>query len=140
MSKRSFTEYSSPTRQYQKREPTQLSAPVMALANLPQSKLLESLGVTPKYVLNEFMKIVNQDDDLSNKLKAIKPLMKELGVDIDGTAAQGITNNIIVMPAEITKKFNLNPINVIPDAPASPTVHEIINSEESPIEEELNAK
>jgi hypothetical protein len=89
------------------RLPAPLQAPEMALSTLKDSELLKSLGVTPKYVLNEFMKIVNQDDDLSNKLKAIKPLAKEIGIDIDGTQQGGITNNIIVMPAEITKKFNL---------------------------------
>lgn len=84
-----------------------LIVPKMALQDLPESKLLDSLGVTKTYVLNEYMKIVNQDDDLSNKLKAIKPLVKEIGIDIDGNTPGGTINNIIVMPAEITKKFNL---------------------------------
>jgi hypothetical protein len=89
-------------------EPKALIPPALALTDLPPSKLLQTLGVTPAYVLNEFMKIVNQDEDLSNKLKAIKPLVKEIGIDVDGTLPQGITNNIIVMPAEITKKFGLS--------------------------------
>jgi len=88
--------------------PMPLVVPKMDLQTLPKSELLTSLGVTTTYVLNEYMKIVNQDDDLSNKLKAIKPLVKEIGIDIDGTAQGGTINNIIVMPHEIVKKYQLS--------------------------------
>ena len=69
--------------------------------------MLKSLGVAQEYVLNEYMKVVNQDDDLPSKLKALKPLVKDIGIDLDGTQPAGITNNIIVMPGEIVKKHAL---------------------------------
>ena len=62
-----------------------MTLPSLKLAtSLKPSKLLKSLGVSPEYVRNEYMKIVNQDEDLSNKLKALKPLAKEIGLDVDG--------------------------------------------------------
>lgn len=93
-----------PTKQQDK---TPLVVPKMDLQMLPKSELLDSWGVTPKYLINEWMKVVNQDDDLTNKRKALEPLMPEVGLRIGNGEISGITNNIIVMPAEITKKFNL---------------------------------
>ena len=89
------------------RTTTMLTTAPRTPETIKPSTLLDSLGITPKYVLNEYMKIVNQDDDLSNKLKALKPLIKELGIDIDGALPAGIVNNIIVMPAEIVAKYKL---------------------------------
>lgn len=84
-----------------------LIVPKMALQKLPKSELLDSWGVTPQYLINEWMKVANQDDDLTNKRKTLEPLMKEVGLHVNGDQPGGITNNIIVMPAEITKKFKL---------------------------------
>lgn len=107
------------------KEPTQLTPPTLLPSDLKESPLLDSLGVSKKYVLNEYMKVVNQDDDLPSKLKALKPLAKEIGIDMDGTQPGGITNNIIVMPGEIVQKHALSsqiiegdlPTPTLPDLP-----------------------
>lgn len=50
--------------------------------------LHKMLGVSPEITRSEFMVIVNQKDDLTNKLKALKPLLKDIGVDIDSAEKQ----------------------------------------------------
>jgi hypothetical protein len=95
-------------------EPHQLQVPEMTPPAFKESTLLKDLGITPKYVLHEYMKVVNQDEDLGAKLKAIKPLAKEIGLDLDGVPGQGITNNIIVMPQEIVSKYKLDLSNIPP--------------------------
>lgn len=105
----------------QEYQPTELISPLRDLVPLPESKLLDSIGVSPAYVINEYMKIVNQDDDLSNKLKSLKPLVKELGIDIDGSEKAGITNNIIVMPQQIVEKYKLSSSVIEADLPTPPS-------------------
>lgn len=125
MSRRSRTFPSIPNPQ--EYQPTELISPLRDIVALPQSKLLDSIGVSPAYVINEYMKIVNQDDDLSNKLKSLKPLVKELGIDVDGGDKAGVTNNIIVMPQQIVEKYQLSSNVIEADVPTPPT-------EESPME------
>ncbi len=114
---RTFPSISNP----QEYQPTELISPLRDIVALPQSKLLDSIGVSPAYVINEYMKIVNQDDDLSNKLKSLKPLVKELGIDVDGGDKAGVTNNIIVMPQQIVEKYQLSSNVIEADVTTPPT-------------------
>lgn len=123
MLKRSYSKqkgsYPSDYQHPSEKPPTELTVPDgthnIDLMKVPSSALLEMHGIKPKYLINEYMKIVNQDDDLSNKLKALTPLMREIGINTSPTDPDSkITNNIFVMPAEITKKFNLTPLETTP--------------------------
>jgi hypothetical protein len=116
-SKRPYNKFSSLEPQdYQhpsEKPPKELSVPpgthLQDQSLLPKSTLLEMHGIKPKYLINEWMKIVNQDDDLTNKRRALEPLMREIGINTTPDESQSkVTNNIIVMPAEITKKFGLD--------------------------------
>ena len=62
--------------------------------NLPQSQKLKDLGVLPEVVLSEFLSVANQNKDFTNKLKALKPLLREIGIELDLTTAPA-NNNII---------------------------------------------
>lgn len=46
----------------------------------PRHKILELLGISANDVFFEYMKIVLQDKDLSNKLKALQPLLATQGI------------------------------------------------------------
>jgi hypothetical protein len=118
--------------------PRDLQAPPLAPDAMKESPLLKALGITEKYVLNEYMKVVNQDEDLSNKLKALRPLAKEIGLDLDGSTAPGITNNIIVMPNEIVKKHDLSTSIIVADIPPTPELLETTPS--SPYHDHQPAK
>ena len=49
-------------------------------SNNPKETLLQMVGVTPQQVIGEYMAIIRQDKDLTNKLKALQPLLKQLGI------------------------------------------------------------
>ncbi|MEK7111787.1 MAG: hypothetical protein AAB875_00510 [Patescibacteria group bacterium] len=53
--------------------------------------LHKMLGINPELTRKEFLVVANQRDDLSNKLKALKPLLKDIGLDLDITEKQ---NNV----------------------------------------------
>lgn len=84
-----------------------LVAPIMAPLQESKTPLHDKLGVTPEYTRREYMKIVNQDENLPAKLKAIAPLARELGLEADPTIAPSHQNIIIMMPAEIANKHQL---------------------------------
>jgi 2-hydroxy-3-keto-5-methylthiopentenyl-1-phosphate phosphatase len=46
----------------------------------PRNKILAMLNITEGDVYREFLKIVNQDKDLTNKLKALQPLLATQGI------------------------------------------------------------
>lgn len=71
-----------------------------SLARIPQSEKLRLLGITPEIVLHEYLKVANQDKDNTNKLRALKPLLKEIGIDLDLTTQPGTTNLIQVNVSE----------------------------------------
>lgn len=82
-------------------------APTLGTLTTGKTPLHEALGVSPEYTRGEYMKIVNQDDHLPTKLKALAPLAKELGISIDDDHSNQINNITIVMPAEIATKHRL---------------------------------
>lgn len=47
----------------------------------PRNKLLSLVGISENELLNEYMYIVKQNKDLTNKLKALTPLLKTVGVE-----------------------------------------------------------
>jgi len=46
----------------------------------PRNKILAMLNITEGDVFKEYLKIVNQDKDLTNKLKALQPLLATQGI------------------------------------------------------------
>jgi len=46
----------------------------------PRNKILAMLNITEGDVYREYLKIVNQDKDLTNKLKALQPLLATQGI------------------------------------------------------------
>lgn len=46
----------------------------------PRNKLLQLVKITEDQLMNEYMKIVLQDKDFTNKLKAMLPLLKTQGI------------------------------------------------------------
>lgn len=46
----------------------------------PSAMLLQTVGMTPGELINEFMFIVKQNKDLTNKLKALQPLLATQGI------------------------------------------------------------
>ncbi len=113
---RPYTKRTSPFPTW--REPSTLVAPPMAPLIREKTPLHDSLGVSPEYTRAEYMKIVNQDEHLPTKLKALAPLARELGLDT--TEGASPTTNIIIVPQEIVKKYALK-TQVIHDVPATPT-------------------
>lgn len=93
-----------------------LVAPPMSPLERTKTPLHDALGVSPEYTRTEYMKMVNQDEHLPTKLKAIAPLARELGLDTTEGAVS--TTNIIIVPQEIVKKYAL-PIQVIRDGEAT---------------------
>lgn len=70
------------------------------VSRIPQSEKLAALGILPELVLLEYLEVVNQRKDFSNKLKALKPLLHELGIDLDLSTQPASTNNIHVHVSE----------------------------------------
>ena len=76
-------------------------------SSLKQSKKLASLGVSPEFILGEWMWMANQREDITNKRKALEPLVREIGIDITPDGSGQGTNITIVMPQEIATKYAL---------------------------------
>lgn len=134
MPKRSYKQSTIPDYQHpDEKPPKSIVVPpdtyLQDTTKLPPSALLTMHGISPKYLIHEYMKVVNQDDDLTNKLKALTPLMREIGIDTSpkDDPSSKITNNIFVMPAEITKKFNLTPISTEPSPDTQLQSHDEID-------------
>ncbi len=88
----------------EKQDLTVPSLPPLVASKTP---LHDKLGVSPTYTRGEYMKIVNQDENLAVKLKAIAPLARELGLEADPTIAATTQTIIFMMPQEISQKHNL---------------------------------
>lgn len=84
-----------------------MSAPPMAPLTTGKTPLHDALGVTPEYTRREYMKIVNQDENLPAKLKAITPLARELGLEADPETQRNTQTIIFMMPQEISMKHKL---------------------------------
>src|ERR1035437_4701733 len=68
----------------------------------PRRDILKLVGLEQRDVIDEYMFIVNQNKDLTNKLKALVPLLKELGIVWDDKAVQvAPTLNLTVKERDI---------------------------------------
>jgi hypothetical protein len=84
-----------------------MTAPPMAPMEATKTPLHDSLGVSPEYTRREYMKIVNQDEHLPTKLKALAPLAREIGLEPNPEISNATQNIIIMMPPEIAQKHQL---------------------------------
>lgn len=60
-------------------------------AGIPQpeaSDLFTKIGMSREMIVNELVKVLKQDKDLNNKLKALTPFLQETGVTITGEQQQ----------------------------------------------------
>ncbi len=87
--------------------PKALTTPPLKPLQKAKTPLHEALGVSPEYTRAEYMKIVNQDENLAAKLKALTPLARELGLEQDPTIAATTQTIIFMMPTEISQKHHL---------------------------------
>lgn len=76
----------------------------------PMGTLLQRVGLTREDVLTEYLKIVFQDKDLTNKLKALVPLLKPEGIAWDEEHANTAPT------LNLTVKQNVEPVRPIADA------------------------
>lgn len=81
-------------------QPTELKATKLKLPPIKTDAPLHALlGVSTEFTRGELMFVVNQRDDLTNKLKAMKPLLKDIGIDLDMSDQKNNTQiNIITSP------------------------------------------
>ena len=97
--------------------PTRISHSIIIPTKIPAMKkidteglrldLHERLGISPEYTRGEIRKLMNQDENLAVKQKALAPLARELGYDVDPVVGTSLQNIIIMMPAEIASKHQL---------------------------------
>src|ERR1035437_5600391 len=75
---------------------------LMLNSSNPRRDILKLVGLEQRDVIDEYMFIVNQNKDLTNKLKALVPLLKELGIVWDDKAVQvAPTLNLTVKERDI---------------------------------------
>jgi len=72
--------------------------------------VLGTLGVTRDFAVEQYMKIVSQDKDLSTKLKALVPLMKDIGIDVTGDNKQ-----VTVPILNVVVKEKAQPSHIVED-------------------------
>jgi len=78
--------------------PTQ-SSEVSTRSNV--GSILDRVGITSEDLLSEFKSVVMQNRDLTNKLKAMSPLLKELSINLDNSES---TQSIPTLNVSITPK------------------------------------
>lgn len=74
--------------------------------------LLDIVGVSREDVLKEYLKVILQDRDLTNKLKAMSPLLKELSIRLDDVETK-ITPSINITVKEKDKTPNIKDIETV---------------------------
>lgn len=106
----------------------------------PMNKLLQTVGISEGELINEYMYIVKQNKDLTNKLKALTPLLKTVGVEwneqattvnptlnltveqvapIDGSVKPLIDTNSVVVNSELGVGGRAD-VDSVPSFPLSP--------------------
>lgn len=71
----------------------------------PQRSAMLFTGLSPEAVKNEYLKIILQDKDLTNKLKALLPLLKENGIVFEDnqTTQKPVVNLTMIQNKAINK-------------------------------------
>lgn len=88
-------------------KPTELLPHEKEVLPVGKTPLHDAHGVLPEYTRKQYMSIINQDDNLAVKLKALAPFARELGLDPDPAITQAAQNIIIMIPPEISSKYKL---------------------------------
>ena len=94
------------------------STPPSALIPTPQLPALTpqhtTFGITPEYTIGEFRSVLDQNKDLKAKLTVMKPLLRELGLDLDLTETKQQTQIVVHMApnastAPLAARFDIIP-------------------------------
>lgn len=89
----------------------------------PRNKLLQLVKMSEDDVIVEYLKIVKQDKDFTNKLKAMLPLLKTMGVEWNEQATTvNPTLNLTVTKNDTTPIIDKD--NILIDIPATPIIED----------------
>lgn len=94
------------------------STPPSALIPTPQipptTPQHSTFGITPEYTIKEFRSVLDQNKDLKAKLTVMKPLLRELGLDLDLTETKQQTQIVVHMAQNASEKPLAARFDIVP--------------------------